>query len=58
METPVFITVKPLHNGQLGDRRKWPLLIGGRYGEEGVQYDKFILGSAIVAKFMLVSTAL
>ena len=29
-------TVEPLHNGHLGDRRKWPLWRGGRYGEVGV----------------------
>ena len=28
--------VEPLHNGHLGDRRKWPLWRGGRYGEVGV----------------------
>ena len=26
-------TVEPLHNGHLGDRRKWPLWRGGCYGE-------------------------
>ena len=26
-------TVKPLHNGYLGDREKWPLWRGGHYGE-------------------------
>ena len=34
-------TVEPLHNGHHGDRRKWPLWRGGRYGEVGVQYDNF-----------------
>ena len=29
-------TVEPLHNGHLGDRRRWPLWRGGRYGEVGV----------------------
>ena len=33
---PLFITVKPLHNGYFGDRRKWPNWRGGRYGEVGV----------------------
>ena len=32
----VITTVEPLHNGHLGDRRKWPLWRGGRYGEVGV----------------------
>ena len=32
-------TIEPLHNGQLGDRRKWPLWRGGRYEEVGVYYD-------------------
>ena len=43
-------TVKPLHNGDLGDRRKWPLWRGGRYGRVGGvtwqffsgEYDMFI----------------
>ena len=29
-------TVEPLHNGHLGDIRKWPLWRGDRYGEVGV----------------------
>ena len=29
-------TFGPLHNGLLGDGRKWPLWRGGRYGEVGV----------------------
>ena len=32
-------TVEPLYNGHLGDRRKWPLWSGARYGEVGVAYD-------------------
>ena len=35
----VFI-VKPLHNSHLGDKRKWPLWRGGRYGEVGVFCDQ------------------
>ena len=38
-------TVEPLHNGHLGDRRKWPLWRGGHYGEVGVKYDTFFSGS-------------
>ena len=33
---PLFHTVKPLHNGYFGDRRKQPKWRGGRYGEVGV----------------------
>ena len=33
---PLFITVKPLHNGHFGDRRRWPMWRGGRCGEVGV----------------------
>ena len=29
-------TVEPLHNGHHGDRKKWPLWRGGRYGKVGV----------------------
>ena len=37
----ITVTVEPLHNGRLGDRRKWPLWRGARYWEVGLQYDKF-----------------
>ena len=42
---PLFFTVKPLHNGHFGDRRKWPMWRGGLYGEVGVKYDNFFGGS-------------
>ena len=38
----IGIIVELLHNGHLGDRRKWPLWRGSRYGEVGVKNDKFI----------------
>ena len=38
----IVYTVKPLHNGHLGDKRKWPLWRGGVYG--GV-LRQFFLGS-------------
>ena len=34
--TQFVYTVEPLHNGHVGDRRKWPLWRGGSYGEVGV----------------------
>ena len=56
-------TVKPLHNGDLGDRRKWPLWRGGRYGRVGGnmaifsgEYDMFItLSSCLPSPRMLLS---
>ena len=47
-------TVKPLHNGDLGDRRKWPLWRGGRYGRVGGNMAIFFRGVRHVyyAKFM------
>jgi len=32
------ITVKSLHNRHLGDRGKWPLSKGDRYGEGGATF--------------------
>ena len=49
------ITVEPLHNGHLGDRRKWPLWRGGRYGEVGCNMTPFFreVQHVYCAKFML-----
>ena len=49
-------TVEPLYNGNLGDRRKCPPWRGGRYGELGLSYDKFILGST--TSVMVISSCL
>ena len=60
METPVFITVK-LTSPQWpawGQKKVAVVDRGPLWRGRGVIYDKFVLGSAIVAKFMLVSTAL
>ena len=32
-DPPLRDTTEPLHNGHLGDRRKWPFWRDGRYGE-------------------------
>ena len=31
-----YLTVEPLRNGHTGNRRRWPLWKGGRYGEVGL----------------------
>ena len=42
------VTMEPLQNGHLGDRRKWPLWRGGRYEEVGgIIHENFFLGSTI-----------
>ena len=38
-------TVDRLYNGHHGNRGKWPLKRGGRYGEVELSRDKFYLGS-------------
>ena len=37
-------TFEPLQNGYLGDRGKWPLWRGGRYGEVGCNMTFFFCG--------------
>ena len=44
-----LITVKPLQNSYLGDRRKWPLYRGGRFGGgSGVIWPFFFLASTLL----------